>query len=110
MPTLGLAASALSLALGGCFGLYGHDEFDRYAQRSDTVTMSAGDAARVNANTHTLTPWPSYVGDRRIPMDGSMAADAVEIATGKCDTPDQRDARGRRCGKRAASERPGGRP
>ncbi|MFK4621538.1 hypothetical protein ABIF50_004844 [Bradyrhizobium diazoefficiens] len=29
------------LLLGGCYGLAGHDEMDRYFQRSDTLTMTA---------------------------------------------------------------------
>jgi hypothetical protein len=70
----GLAASSL----GGCYGLYGHDEMELYARRADVVTMSAGDAKEVNARTHMLTPWPGYVGDRRIPMDGTRAVRAVE--------------------------------
>ena len=53
--------------LGSCYGLWrGHDEMDRYFQRSDTITMSAGDAKQVNAVTHTINPWPRNVGDRRI--------------------------------------------
>jgi len=42
-----LAILAAALSLGGCYGLYGHDEVDRYFQRSDTITMSAGDAKQV---------------------------------------------------------------
>ena len=71
---LGLAA----FSLGGCYGLYGHDEMELYARRADVVTMSAGDAKEVNARTHMLTPWPGYVGDRRIPMSGARAAKAIE--------------------------------
>ena len=52
--------------LGSCNGLAGNDEMDRYFQRSDSVTLSAGDATQANAVTHTINPWPSYVGDRRI--------------------------------------------
>ncbi|MGY4427453.1 hypothetical protein ACVWY2_009902 [Bradyrhizobium sp. JR6.1] len=51
--------------LGACNGLAGNDEMDRYFQRSDTITLSAGDAKQVNAVTHTIHPWPSYVGDRK---------------------------------------------
>jgi hypothetical protein len=65
------------LPLGGCYGLYGHDEVDRYFQRSDTITMSAGDAKQVNAVTHTIHPWPRYVGDRRIAYDGRRVGAAV---------------------------------
>ena len=52
--------------LGACNGLAGNDEMDRYFQRSDTITLSAGDAKQANAVTHTIHPWPKYVGDRRI--------------------------------------------
>ena len=57
--------------------LHGHDEMDRYFQRSDTITMSAGDAKQVNAVTHTIHPWPRYVGDRRIASDARRVGAAV---------------------------------
>jgi hypothetical protein len=65
------------VTLGSCNGLAGNDEFDRYYQRSDTITLSAGDAKQANAVTHTINPWPPYVGDRRIVSDGSRAVGAV---------------------------------
>src|SRR6266700_7737364 len=65
------------LLLGGCYGLAGHDEMDRYFQRSDTITMSAGDAKQVNAVTHTINPWPRNVGDRRIATDARRTGAAV---------------------------------
>jgi hypothetical protein len=65
------------LLLGGCYGVYGNDEMDRYFQRSDTITMSAGDAKQVNAVTHTINPWPRYVGDRRIAYDARRVGAAV---------------------------------
>ena len=37
--------------LGSCNGLAGNDEMDRYFQRSDSITLSAGDAKQVNAVT-----------------------------------------------------------
>ena len=52
--------------LGSCNGLAGNDEMDRYFQRSDTITLSAGDAQHANSATQTIYPWPNYVGDRRI--------------------------------------------
>lgn len=63
--------------LGGCYGLAGHDEMDRYVQRSDTITMTAGDAKQVNAVTHTINPWPRNVGDRRIAYDARRVGAAV---------------------------------
>ncbi|MDO9461478.1 MAG: hypothetical protein Q7N95_15385 [Alphaproteobacteria bacterium] len=65
------------LLLSGCYGLYGHDEVDRYFQRSDTITMSAGDAKQVNAVAHTIHPWPRYVADRRIAYDARRVGAAV---------------------------------
>ncbi|MBR1232835.1 hypothetical protein [Bradyrhizobium sp. AUGA SZCCT0182] len=72
-----LLAIFAPLLLGGCYGLAGHDEVDRYFQRSDTITMSAGDAKQVNAVTHTIHPWPRYVGDRRIAYDARRVGAAV---------------------------------
>jgi len=39
--------------------------------------MSAGDAKQVNAVTHTIHPWPRYVGDRRIAYDARRVGAAV---------------------------------
>jgi hypothetical protein len=63
--------------LGSCNGLAGNDEMDRYFQRSDTITLSAGDAKQTNAVTHTINPWPRYVGDRRIVTDARRVGAAV---------------------------------
>ena len=63
--------------LGSCNGLAGNDEMDRYFQRSDTITLSAGDAKQTNAVTHTINPWPSYVGDRRIVASAAKTGGAI---------------------------------
>src|SRR3954463_5149632 len=63
--------------LGSCNGLAGNDEMDRYFQRSDTITLSAGDAKQTNAVTHTINPWPRNVGDRRIATDARRVGSAV---------------------------------
>jgi hypothetical protein len=63
--------------LGSCNGLAGHDEMDRYFQRSDTLTLSAGDAKQANAVTHTIHPWPSNVGDRRIVAEAAKTRGAI---------------------------------
>lgn len=64
--------------LGACNGLAGNDEMDRYFQRSDTITLSAGDAKQVNAVTHTIHPWPRGVGDRRIVVDAGKTSSAIK--------------------------------
>src|SRR3954452_13425785 len=74
-----LAILAAALSLGGCYGLYGHDEVDRYFQRSDTITLSAGDAKQTNAVTHTIHPWPKDVGDRRIVADADKTRGAIVL-------------------------------
>jgi hypothetical protein len=63
--------------LGSCNGLAGNDEMDRYFQRSDTITLSAGDAKQANAVTHTINPWPRGVSDRRIVSDARRPVGAV---------------------------------
>jgi hypothetical protein len=68
----------ITLPLAGCYGLYGHDEMDRYFQRSETITMSAGDAKQVNAVAQTIHPWPSYVSDRRLAYDARRVGSAVQ--------------------------------
>jgi hypothetical protein len=68
---------AASMLLGGCYGPYGYDEYARYDERKDTITPSAGDAKEVNARTHMETPWPVYVGDRRIPANGDRMARVI---------------------------------
>src|SRR5579863_5435125 len=65
------------ITLGSCNGLSGDDEMDRYFQRSDSITLSAGDAKQANAVTHTIHPWPRYVGDRRIVSDARRVGAAV---------------------------------
>src|SRR5437773_9103817 len=63
--------------LGSCNGLAGNDEMDRYFQRSDTLTLSAGDAKQANAVTHTIHPWPNNVGDRRIVAEAAKTRGAI---------------------------------
>ena len=77
-PFSAMLCLATALCCGGCYRLLGNDEGERYFQRKDTVTLSAGDAARVNAMTHTINPWPQGVGDSRIPMEGRRAVSAIE--------------------------------
>jgi hypothetical protein len=73
-----LICTLAGLPLSGCYGLYGDDQLQRYAQRIDTVTLSAGDAKEVNARTHMVAAWPRGVGDRNIPMVGTRGVRAME--------------------------------
>lgn len=65
------------VTLGSCNGLAGDDEMERYFQRSDTITLSAGDAKQANAVTHTINPWPPGVGDRRIIIQAARTQGAI---------------------------------
>ena len=73
-----IATMLTGLMLGGCSGLWGYDEFERYTQRTDAITMSAGDAKQVNAITHTYDPWPPGVGDRQVLADGVRMQRAID--------------------------------
>jgi hypothetical protein len=56
----------------------GNDEIEKYYQRKESVTLSAGDAKEVNARTHMIQAWPQGVGDRRIAMSGPRAVRAID--------------------------------
>ena len=71
-----LASIAIAAAAGGCWP-YGN-EGAQYLHRSDTVTLSAGNAKDVNAATQVIDPWPRYVGDRRIPANGERMVGAIQ--------------------------------
>ena len=63
--------------LGSCNGLAGHDEMDRYFQRSDSITLSAGNAKEVNIAAQTIHPWPRGVHDRRIVVQAAKTNGAM---------------------------------
>jgi hypothetical protein len=63
---------------GECSGLWGDDEFQRYVQRNDRMTMTSGDAKDVNAMGHIPTPWPRGVNDRRIVTDSAHMQRALD--------------------------------
>jgi hypothetical protein len=79
-----IAAILRLVMFGGCWwwwecnGLWGDDEFSRYVQRTDRITMSSGDAKEVNAMAHIPTPWPRGVNDRRIVTDGVRMHSALD--------------------------------
>jgi hypothetical protein len=72
------AALMLALLAGGCSGLWGDDQLDHYLQRTDRITLSAGDAKEVNAVTHADHPWPPGVQDKRVDADGARMQRAIE--------------------------------
>jgi hypothetical protein len=54
------------------------DFFGSYFQRSDKITLDAGDAKAVNEATHVIDPWPRYVGQRKIRSNGERMAWSAE--------------------------------
>ena len=52
--------------------------FDQYFQRSDTITLSAGNAKEVNAAIHVIDPWPRHSRYRRIPANGARMTGAIQ--------------------------------
>ncbi len=74
-----IVLAALAAGLGCTSALaWDQDPFAQYLQRSDTVTLDAGNAKETNAVTHVIDPWPRYVGNRRIPGNGQRLTGAVE--------------------------------
>jgi hypothetical protein len=73
-----LAWIPATAVLGGCWGTVTENPAAEYVRRTDTITMSAGEAKNVNAATHIIDPWPRYVGNRRIPGDGERMATAAQ--------------------------------
>jgi hypothetical protein len=74
---------AFAVLVGGSFAGSGalawdQNPFAMYFQRTDKITLGAGDAKAVNAATHIIDPWPRYVGNRRIPGNGDRLSRAVE--------------------------------
>jgi hypothetical protein len=73
-----LSCITVAATAGGCWsGPYGNNAA-QYVHRSDTITLSAGNAKDVNAATHVIDPWPRYVGNRRIPANGERMVGAVQ--------------------------------
>jgi hypothetical protein len=75
-------ASTMTFAgalLCSCAALaWDQDPAAEYLQRSNKITLSAGNAKEVNAATHVIDPWPPYVGNRRIPGNGERMVSAIE--------------------------------
>ncbi len=47
-----------------------------YGQRTDSVTIGAGNAKEANSAIHAVDPWPPYAGNRNIPGSGERMSRA----------------------------------
>jgi hypothetical protein len=78
--TLGqfIAFTIVASTVAGCnVALPFDDPFEQNLTRSQTITLSAGNAAKSNEAIQIIDPWPSYVYDTHIPGNGQRLADAV---------------------------------
>jgi hypothetical protein len=66
----------LAAGLAGC--MHAADPVTQYVQRTDKITLSAGNAQDANAAIHMIDPWPRASADRRIPANGERMAGAHE--------------------------------
>jgi hypothetical protein len=64
-------AALILVGNGASFG-------SEYLQRTDTITLGAGNANDVNAAIHVIDPWPRHVGNVRIRGDGDRMVGAVQ--------------------------------
>jgi hypothetical protein len=82
MKPLALALGLIGVAILPCIcqaqGVPVDDPFSDYLQRSDKIFLGAGNANDVNEDIQTITPWPPYVGNTRIPLSGRQAVDSIE--------------------------------
>jgi hypothetical protein len=78
-PGMKVIAFSSALILAGCSaGPPFDDPFLPYAQRSQTITLGAGNAKEANAAIQVIDPWPAYAYNTHIPGDGQRMAEAVE--------------------------------
>ena len=73
---IGLVSVAILPHLANAQAVY--DPFSDYLQRSQKIDLGAGNANDTNEAIQTITPWPPYVGNPRIPMQGRQAVDSIE--------------------------------
>jgi hypothetical protein len=84
-PLLTISAMLGVLFAGGCaptpvatVQIYNPaDSYQEYVQRSDKVTLTAGDAQEVNSRIHEIDPWPRNVGNTHIAVNGDRMVDAM---------------------------------
>jgi hypothetical protein len=54
------------------------DPVTQYIQRSDKITLGAGNANAANAAIHVINPWPRGASNRQIPANGERMSGAYE--------------------------------
>lgn len=78
MRLLLIVASVIGLLPSVASAQMVDDPFSDYLQRSQGISTGAGNANAANEAIQTITPWPPYVGDRRIRLQGRQGVDTIE--------------------------------
>lgn len=74
-----IAFAVLLAAWGALAGDWPADEIvGPYLQRTEGVTLGAGDAMHVNAASQMLNPWPQNVRNQRIPANGQRMVGVIQ--------------------------------
>ncbi len=73
-------ALLMVVGVGGCMQITEPimDSAQQYVQRTDSVTLSAGNAKEVNTRIQEIDPWPRYAGNNVISTNGERMAGAAE--------------------------------
>lgn len=71
-----LRQARAALAAGLLLGLAGCNSYS-HLTRDDTISPSAGDAVKAAMTIQAVDPWPDYVLDTDVAMDGELAAKRV---------------------------------
>jgi hypothetical protein len=71
-------AGVVLMSVAAAFSIARAYAGEEYLQRTDTITMSAGNAKEVNSAIHTIDPWPPHVYNRRIPANGARMTGAIQ--------------------------------
>lgn len=67
-----------AIFVGAAAFAWDQDPIQDYLQRSNTVTLGAGDDQSANVAIQAIDPWPQHVGNRRIPGNGERMSGAIE--------------------------------
>jgi hypothetical protein len=68
--------TVLAAGLSGCIHL--EDSVTQYVDRTDKVTVSAGNAKDSNVAIHMIDPWPRVSANRRLETNAARMAGAYE--------------------------------
>jgi hypothetical protein len=74
---VGLVGIVIAPHLGHAQALV-DDPFSDYLQRSQSISLGAGNANDANEAIQSITPWPRHAFHRRVHVRGRQAVDSIE--------------------------------